>query len=108
MLGVLRTWLDKGVDGFRVDAADHLLKDPDLRDNPEASNPSSDLYRSQDHVHDRGHPDIHELFRRIRRLADETPGPPRVLLAEIITRLRINQLGHWAGFFGDLDEATCH
>jgi alpha-glucosidase len=34
MLGVLRFWLDRGVDGFRVDALRQVHKDPDLRDNP--------------------------------------------------------------------------
>ena len=34
MLGVLRFWLDRGVDGFRVDALRQVLKDPDRRDNP--------------------------------------------------------------------------
>jgi alpha-glucosidase len=37
MLGVLRFWLDRGVDGFRVDALRQVLKDPGWRDNP--SNP---------------------------------------------------------------------
>ena len=34
MLDVLRFWLDRGVDGFRVDAIWHLVKDPEFRDNP--------------------------------------------------------------------------
>jgi alpha-glucosidase len=34
MLGVLRFWLELGVDGFRVDALRQLLKDPEFRDNP--------------------------------------------------------------------------
>ncbi len=34
MLGVLRFWLDRGVDGFRVDALRQVLKDPELADNP--------------------------------------------------------------------------
>ena len=34
MLGILRFWLDRGVDGFRVDALRQVLKDPELRDNP--------------------------------------------------------------------------
>jgi alpha-glucosidase len=34
MLAVLRFWLDRGVDGFRVDALRQVLKDPALRDNP--------------------------------------------------------------------------
>jgi alpha-glucosidase len=34
MLGILRFWLDRGVDGFRVDALRQVLKDPALEDNP--------------------------------------------------------------------------
>jgi alpha-glucosidase len=34
MLGVLRFWLERGVDGFRVDALRQVLKDAELRDNP--------------------------------------------------------------------------
>jgi alpha-glucosidase len=34
MLDVLRFWLDRGVDGFRVDALRQVHKDPELRDNP--------------------------------------------------------------------------
>ena len=34
MVGVLRFWIDRGVDGFRVDALRQVLKDPELRDNP--------------------------------------------------------------------------
>ena len=34
MLDVLRFWLDRGVDGFRVDAIHHLIKDAEFRDNP--------------------------------------------------------------------------
>ena len=33
---MLRFWFDRGVDGFRVDAITHALKDPQLRDNPPA------------------------------------------------------------------------
>ena len=39
MAGVVRFWLDRGVDGFRVDAIDRLLKDSELRDDPPASAP---------------------------------------------------------------------
>ena len=34
MLDVLRFWLDRGVDGFRVDVIWHLIKDAEFRDNP--------------------------------------------------------------------------
>ena len=39
MQDVLRFWLDRGVDGYRIDAIDRLLKDPQLRDDPPASEP---------------------------------------------------------------------
>jgi alpha-glucosidase len=39
MQDVLRFWLDRGVDGYRVDAIDRILKDPQLRDDPPASEP---------------------------------------------------------------------
>jgi alpha-glucosidase len=39
MQDVLRFWLDRGADGYRVDAIDRLLKDPQLRDDPPASEP---------------------------------------------------------------------
>ena len=34
MLSVLAFWLDRGVDGFRIDVAHMLMKDPELNDNP--------------------------------------------------------------------------
>ena len=37
MFGVARFWLDRGVDGFRVDAAHQMMKDPAERDNPPAA-----------------------------------------------------------------------
>ena len=34
MLDTLRFWLDRGLDGFRMDVIGLLIKDKDLRDNP--------------------------------------------------------------------------
>src|SRR3954451_10736171 len=39
MQGVIRFWLERGVDGFRLDAIDRLLKDPDPRDHPPGAAP---------------------------------------------------------------------
>lgn len=80
-----RFWLDRGVDGFRLDAVDFLLHDPELRDNP-AKPPPDDrtpakLFGLQRHVHDMSHPDIAGVLRRIRRLVDEYPGA--MTLAEL-------------------------
>jgi alpha-glucosidase len=39
MQDILRFWVDRGVDGFRIDAIDRLMKDPELRDDPPSSEP---------------------------------------------------------------------
>jgi alpha-glucosidase len=39
MQEVVRFWLDRGVDGYRIDAIDRLLKDPEFRDDPPATEP---------------------------------------------------------------------
>jgi alpha-glucosidase len=39
MSEVIRFWLDRGVDGYRIDAIDRLMKDPELRDDPPANEP---------------------------------------------------------------------
>jgi alpha-glucosidase len=64
---VLRFWLDRGVDGFRIDVADGLVKD---FGRPDAELPYSD----QDGVH--------EIYRDWRRIIDEYPGE-RVFVGEM-------------------------
>src|SRR6476646_4411027 len=64
MLDALRFWLRRGVDGFRFDVAHHIMKDPELRDNPANETPGM-LHKpmgdfdSQLHVMDRMHADLH-------------------------------------------------
>jgi alpha-glucosidase len=70
MHGVLRFWLDRGVDGFRIDVVHKMLKDPGLRDNPLLPGREGHGYGSQRHVHDDDHPDVHEALRAIRRVLD--------------------------------------
>ena len=66
---VLRFWLRRGVDGFRLDAIHKIAKDPELRDN-------GDRVR-----HDQDWPTIHERLRRIRAVIDEFPG--RMAVGEV-------------------------
>ncbi len=73
MHGVLRFWLERGVDGFRIDVVHRLAKDPALRDNPLLPGRAGQGYGSQQHVHDENHPDVHELLRGIRRVLDAYP-----------------------------------
>ena len=73
LLEVAKFWLDRGVDGFRIDALNFLMHDPDLRDNPPA--PASDKPRSrpfdfQLKLHNMSHPAIPDFIARIRALTD--------------------------------------
>jgi alpha-glucosidase len=70
MHGVLRFWLDRGVDGFRIDVIHRIAKDPELRDNPPSARPGPG-WGGQLHVNDENHPDIHGFLRRIRGVLDQ-------------------------------------
>jgi glycosidase len=73
MHGVLRFWLERGVDGFRIDVVHRLAKDPALRDNPALPGREGHGYGAQQHLHDENHPDVHEILRGIRRVLDAYP-----------------------------------
>ncbi|CAN5506430.1 alpha glucosidase [soil metagenome] len=74
LLDVARFWLDRGVDGFRVDAINFAMHDPELRDNPPAPETNGVRTRPFDfqlHVHNQSHPDIPGFLERLRALTDE-------------------------------------
>ena len=68
-------WLRRGVDGFRLDALDRLLKDPELRDDPPARRPPilPELGEAGtvEHVHSRNAPDIGEAVAALRAAVGE-------------------------------------
>jgi alpha-glucosidase len=70
MQDVLRFWRARGVDGFRLDAIQGLLKDPDLRDDPPANDPFpfplNPTYARLDHIHSVNAPDVGEAVAAIR------------------------------------------
>ncbi len=72
---VLRFWIDRGVDGFRVDAVQQLMKDPELRDDPLATTPFvlplGDEYGRLDHVHSEAGPEIAVALRAMREAAGD-------------------------------------
>lgn len=73
----LRYWFDLGVDGFRIDVAHGLVKDPDLRDRGEIPFPlPADSPAGLEHPH-WDQPGVHEIFREWRRVADEYADPRR-------------------------------
>jgi len=84
LLRVGKFWLDRGVDGFRLDALDFFTHDPALRANP-ASPPSAvppaKLFGRQVHQFDMIQAETFDFLRRIRKLTDAYPGA--VTLGEV-------------------------
>jgi alpha-glucosidase len=70
MQDALRFWIDRGAAGYRVDAIDRLLKDPELRDDPPATEPFGLPVSEQEALlaltHSRNAPDTGEALARIR------------------------------------------
>ena len=67
MHDTLRFWLDRGVDGFRMDVINRIAKDPELADNPSSPEPGE----PREIHHDQDWPSIHERLRGIRAVLDE-------------------------------------
>ena len=71
MLDVMRTWLERGVDGFRLDVFNIFFKDDQFRDNP----PRQGLraFDRQQHLYDCDQPEMVPLLREMRKLLDSYP-----------------------------------
>ncbi len=84
LLDAARFWLDRGVDGFRLDAINFAMHDPMLRDNPPAppsGRPRSRPFDFQHKLHNQSHPGIAAFLEHIRALTDLYPG--RFTVAEV-------------------------
>ena len=73
LLECARFWLERGVDGFRLDAVNYAMHDPQLRDNPPA--PADGRVRTrpcdfQLALYNKSHPDILLFIERFRALVD--------------------------------------
>lgn len=89
---VLRFWLDRGVDGFRVDVAHGLYKEASLRDqrkpDPKAAEPKAAESMVERVLNDEpmwDQPEVHDVYRRWRKVLDSYPGD-RMAVAEAWTQ----------------------
>ncbi len=79
ILASVKFWLDRGVDGFRLDAINYCFHDAQLRDNPpfdDAENndvPDTNPYGYQDHIYDKTQPENLAFLKRLRGLIDSYP-----------------------------------
>ncbi len=83
MLDVLRFWLDRGVDGFRVDVMHHLVKDTQFRDNPPNPDwrPGMSPYRELLTTYTADLPEVQDIVAKLRGVVEEYDD--RMLVGEI-------------------------
>lgn len=70
IFGEIRYWLDRGVDGFRLDVVNQFVKDDRFRSNPFTIGPRPRPYDMQRHLYDRNRPELHGILREFRALLD--------------------------------------
>ncbi|MDZ7705135.1 MAG: alpha-amylase family glycosyl hydrolase [Trueperaceae bacterium] len=100
ILGVMRFWLEHGVDGFRVDVIEFMSKHIDLPDEPEDPNWNGvEPYARLEHIYSRNQAGVHPLIRQMRTLVDSFDD--RVLIGEVFVFDE-----SIAAYYGDNDE--CH
>ncbi|OCI96736.1 alpha-glucosidase [Rhizobium sp. AC27/96] len=81
LLDVVRFWLDRGVDGFRLDTINFYFHDKELRDNPAlepsrrnaSTAPAVNPYNFQEHLYDKNRPENLKFLKRFRAVLDEYP-----------------------------------
>lgn len=86
VLDATRFWLDRGVDGFRLDTINFYFHSRGLEDNPpllpekrnDSTAPSVNPYNYQDHLHDKSQAENLGFLERFRALLDEYPAAAAV------------------------------
>ncbi|KAK2716300.1 hypothetical protein QYM36_010766, partial [Artemia franciscana] len=72
---IINFWLEKGADGFRIDAVIFLFEDPEFRDEPPSGNPNfgPDEYDSLLHIYTRNYNETYDVMRELRVVVDDFP-----------------------------------
>ncbi|HSK67471.1 MAG TPA: alpha-amylase family glycosyl hydrolase [Anaerolineales bacterium] len=102
MLNNMRFWLDRGVDGFRVDVIGLMMKDPEFRDEP--LNPNWDgifTFTKLQHIYTANLPEVHNLIIGMRAVLDSFE--ERMMVGE--TYLPNDEL---MKYYGTPDKLECH
>ncbi|WP_111561719.1 alpha-glucosidase [Rhizobium sp.] len=79
LLDVVRFWLKRGVDGFRLDTINFYFHDKELRDNPAlaperrnaSTAPAVNPYNFQEHIYDKNRPENIAFLKRFRAVLEE-------------------------------------
>ena len=86
VLSEMRFWLERGVDGFRLDTVNFYFCSEGLESNPvikpedfnASTAPAVNPYNFQEHLYDKSRPENLEFLKRLRALMDEYPGTTTV------------------------------
>ena len=84
LLETVRFWMERGVDGLRLDTVNFYFHSEGLESNPPADNhdapeaPAVNPYNFQEHIHDKSQPQNLEFLARLRSLLDEYPAETTV------------------------------
>ncbi|HEX6983759.1 MAG TPA: alpha-amylase family glycosyl hydrolase, partial [Planctomycetaceae bacterium] len=83
MFDAMRFWLDRGVDGFRVDVIWHIVKDEEFRDNPRNPDyrPGNNPYHEFLETYTADRPEVHDVISEMRAVLDAYP--ERMMVGEI-------------------------
>ncbi|MCW2587302.1 MAG: alpha amylase catalytic region [Frankiales bacterium] len=91
---ILRFWLDRGVDGFRIDVAHGLYKQAALTDHPPSLESQDALFHASAAPHAWDQPEVVDVYRRWRQITDGYTD--RVMVGEVF----LSQLERVARFVG--------
>jgi len=94
MWSMVRGWLDRGVDGFRLDVFNAFVKAADLPSNPVIASGSPVPWDDQEHRYDKDQPELHDLLAEFRGLVDARPGTASV--GELFTSGIETAVSYWA------------
>ncbi len=82
LLSSMRFWLDRGVDGFRLDTVNYYFHDARLRDNPpNPDHTGPETYGFQRHTRSKNQPENIGFLKRMRKLTDEYDA--RMMVGEV-------------------------
>jgi alpha-glucosidase len=94
MWSMVRGWLDRGIDGFRLDVFNVFVKAADMPSNPEMTTGGPVAWEGQDHRYDKDQPELHELLAEFRTIVDSRPGTATV--GELFANGIETAVGYWA------------
>ena len=100
LFDILRYWMELGVDGFRFDVINFIVKDAEFRSNPYRFHRALPRrYEQQDHLYDRTRPESHTYLKEMRRVLDEYP--EKMSVGEIFPNEGIIDHDAVAAYLGD-------